>query len=213
MNGYLFLISLENIQSKLFLCKVNLFDKLPGMFFLLSVQVFGSFGWMLPIIIVSILLTTGLKAFLMALALPLGQSALFLAFKKLWGMTQNSPKHRVRTKKKPFARSPGNVVMEDEEEEKIRGSRKRKMGYQSWVAGNGNSVDKDVEAAPKFGGWDELDGREGSMQRRSTRTAGSSQRIPVKGKLSRGGRNGDTPLLLRLLVAVFPFLGSWTKML
>lgn len=107
--------------------------------------------------------------------------------------------------------------MDDEEQEKSKGSRKRKMGYQSWVAGNGVSVDKDVQAAPKFGGWDELDGREelgaGSMQRRSARTADSSQRTPVKGKLSWGGRKGDTPLLLRLLIAVFPFLGSWTKML
>ncbi|RVW96804.1 hypothetical protein CK203_026021 [Vitis vinifera] len=161
---------------------------------------------MLPLIILSVLLTTGPKAFLMVLALPLGQSVLSLAFKKFWGMTQSSPKRRVRTKKKPFASTPGNVVMDDEEQEKSKGSRKRKMGYQSWVAGNGVSVDKDVQAAPKFGGWDELDGREelgaGSMQRRSARTADSSQRTPVKGKLSWGGRKGDTPLLLRLLIAV-----------
>ena len=171
---------------------------------------------MLPVIILSILLTNGPKAFVMALAVPLGQSALSLAFKKLWGMTENRPKRRVRNKKKPFARTPGNVVM-DVEEEKSRGSRERKMGYQSWVAGNGVSVDKDVQDASKFGGWDKLDGREeigaGSMRRRTTRTAGSSQRKPVKGKLSRGGRKGDTPLLLRLLIGVFPFLGSWTKML
>ncbi|RVX07614.1 hypothetical protein CK203_025120 [Vitis vinifera] len=125
---------------------------------------------MLPLIILSVLLTTGPKAFLMVLALPLGQSVLSLAFKKFWGMTQSSPKRRVRTKKKPFASTP---------------------------AGNGVSVDKDVQAAPKFGGWDELDGREefgaGSMQRRSARTAGSSQRTPVKGKLSWGGRKGTPP--------------------
>ncbi|XP_043697445.1 uncharacterized protein LOC122648276, partial [Telopea speciosissima] len=36
-------------------------------------KVFKSFGWLLPAIIVSLLLDTGPKAFLMAMALPLGQ--------------------------------------------------------------------------------------------------------------------------------------------
>lgn len=193
------------------------FDSLPGIFFCLSVQVVGSYGWMLPFIIISTVLATGPKAFLMALALPFGQSVTSLVLKKLWSITQNSPKRRVRTKKKPLASTSGNVVNDDKEQDKSRGSRKRKMGYQSWVDGNGVSVDKDVQDSPKFGGWDELDGIEefgaGSMQRMSAQTARSSLRTPVKGKLSRRRRKGDIPLLLRLLIAVFPFLGSWSKML
>ena len=44
--------------------------------------------------------STGPKAFLMALAIPLGQSALALAFEKLWGWTESKPKRKYRMKRK-----------------------------------------------------------------------------------------------------------------
>ncbi|XP_059652597.1 uncharacterized protein LOC132299792 [Cornus florida] len=181
-------------------------------------KVFRSYGWMLPAIIASTLLATGPKAFLMALALPLGQSMLSLAFEKLWGGKQTNPKRKTRTKKKPSARTASNFELEEEEEEEGPGSRKGKRGYQSWVAENDISVDKGSQEEPSFGGWDVLDRqKEFDMRsrKRPARTAGKSQRrTPMeKGKLSRRLGRSDTPLLLRLLIAVFPFLGSWTKML
>ncbi|KAA8527835.1 hypothetical protein F0562_035296 [Nyssa sinensis] len=179
-------------------------------------RVFRSFGWMLPFIIAPILLATGPKAFLMALAVPIGQSAFSLAIEKLLGRKQKNAKRKAKTKKKPRARSAGNVELEQEEEER-QGTKKRKMGYQSWVAGNDISADNSNQDEPGFRGWDELDRRRefdngsGSM---SARAAGKSQRTPSeKGKLNKRVGKGEMPLLLRLLIAVFPFLGSWTKML
>lgn len=175
------------------------------------VQVFRSYGWMLPAIIISLLLSTGPKAFLMALALPLGQSAVSLAFEKLFGRAQRSPRRNPRPrKKKPFASPASAVEIEEEEWAKSRETRKGNMGYRSWEIGNdGSSTGEGVESGSSFNGWDELEDI-----RRKARTAGASRRTPgVKSKLSRRERRKDTPLFLRLLIAVFPFLGSWTKML
>ncbi|PON94893.1 Transmembrane protein [Trema orientale] len=180
-------------------------------------KVFKSYGWMLPIILVSWLVATGPKAFLMALALPLGQSALSLAFKKLWGRSQSRPKRRrTRVRKKQSARTVTDAETEEEEaaEEEDDGgeSRRRKMGYQSWVVGNEGSVDKGGQNGTTFGGWDDLE-RAKSGVRPSRMRGGSGKTASEKGKLSRRERKSDTPLLLRLLIAFFPFLGSWSKML
>ncbi|KAF8394214.1 hypothetical protein HHK36_020421 [Tetracentron sinense] len=179
--------------------------------------VFRAFGWMLPAIILSMLLGNGPNAFIMALALPLGQSVLSLAINKVWGRTRDSPKPRYRTKKKPFARATSNVeTIKEEQQEENSETNKGKGSYQSWVVADDGSVKKEGQHVPSFGGWDELDrqreiGKE--PKRRPSRTTGGSprQQVEKKGKLSRRRRNRDTPLLLRLLIAVFPFLGSWTK--
>ncbi|CAK9166993.1 unnamed protein product [Ilex paraguariensis] len=178
-------------------------------------KAFRSFGWFLPATVISLLVSTGPKAFLMALALPLGQSALSLAFQKLWGNKQNNPKRKAKSKKKPRARPRRKVELEEdeeEEEEENQGIGKGKMGYQSWVGGNEAPAAKDSQDASSLGGWDVLDSME--SVKRSARTERGPRRTPIKkGKLSRGGRKGEMPLFLRLLIAVFPFLGSWTKML
>ncbi|GMN61471.1 hypothetical protein TIFTF001_030556 [Ficus carica] len=174
-------------------------------------QVFKSYGWMLPIILISWLLATGPKALLMALALPLGQSALSLAFDKLWGGTQSRPKRRRRMRKRQSASAATDAAIEEEEDE-LREPGKAKMGYQSWVVGNEGSVKKGGQKATTFGGWDDLE-RVKSAQRQSRRTGGPGRTETEKGKLSRRESKSDTPLLLRLLIAFFPFLGSWTKML
>ncbi|KEH31032.1 hypothetical protein MTR_4g088590 [Medicago truncatula] len=88
-----------------------------------AIQVFKSYGWTLPIILASWLLSTGPKAFLMALAIALGQSALALAFEKLWGRTESKPKRKCRMK------------------------RKRRN---SWVVENYGSVDSGSRDAPSF---------------------------------------------------------------
>ncbi|KAK2984957.1 hypothetical protein RJ640_013383 [Escallonia rubra] len=175
-------------------------------------RVFRSFGWTLPAIIAPLLLATGPKAFLLALAVPIGQSALSLAFQKVWGRTQRTPKRKGKNKKKRRGRTPS---IDLEEDEGSQGTRKETMGYRTWVTGNDVPAEKDSEDAPSFGGWDELDRRaEYTFEsgRRSARTADGPQRT-VKSKLSRRESKSGTPLLLRLLIAIFPFFGSWIKML
>ncbi|XP_077249512.1 uncharacterized protein LOC143889214 [Tasmannia lanceolata] len=190
----------------------DLFDQQPwdNIWFF---KVLKPYGWMLPAIIISMLLTTGPKAFLMALALPLGQSALSLAFDKLWGKARGGPKPKAKTRRKPFARASSDIEWEMGEEEENSES-KGMPGYQSWVATDNGVVEKGEKGVdqrrPSFGGWDELDRRGAAAKgptRRAPRTVGGQK----KGKLTRRGRNRDVPLLLRLLIAVFPFLGSWTK--
>ena len=175
-------------------------------------QVFKSFGWMLPVILLS-MFATGPKAFLMALALPLGQSAITLAFEKLLGSSQNKQKRKVRVRKKTkntFQRPVRNVKMEEEVQEGQK-SRKRRKDYQSWVVSDDGSVNEGGNGATSFGGWDELDGM-GSMRMSSTMANGSKRTSKEKGKLSMTESKNDAPLLLRLLIAVFPFLGSWTRL-
>ncbi|XP_057471014.1 uncharacterized protein LOC130759828 [Actinidia eriantha] len=177
-------------------------------------KVFRSYGLMLPAIIISIVLATGPKAFLMALALPIGQSALTLAFTKLWGTKQDNPKRKTKTKK-PRVGFSSYVELEEEEKES-KGTRKGKAEYQSWVSPNDVSINKDSQIPSNFGGWDDLDRTKGfdmGSSRSSTRTGRSGRTQTEKGKFSRRERRSDTPLLLRLLIAVFPFLSSWTKML
>ncbi|XP_028773455.1 uncharacterized protein LOC114730538 [Neltuma alba] len=174
-------------------------------------KVFKSYGWTFPIIILSWLVATGPKAFLMALALPLGQSALALAFEKLWGRDKSKPKRKSRMRRKPTARTVrGTKVQEEPEPEETQRRRKGKTSYQSWV--DNGSVGKDEQSAPSFGGWDDLD-RTGPTTRSSRGGNGSERLTEEKGKLSRAVRKSDRPLLVRLLIALFPFLGSWTKML
>ncbi|CAJ2673759.1 unnamed protein product [Trifolium pratense] len=171
-------------------------------------KVFKSYGWTLPIIFGSWLLSTGPKAFLMALAIPLGQSALALAFEKLWGRTESKPKRKYRTKRK---RRNVNDSRIEEEPEENQDTNTRKAGMQSWVVENDGSDDSGSRNTPNFGGWDDLERPRRATRRSQTRKG--SQRGPMEGgRLSRRERKSDTPLLVRLLIAIFPFLGSWTKM-
>ncbi|KVI08207.1 uncharacterized protein LOC112529209 [Cynara cardunculus var. scolymus] len=178
-------------------------------------KVFRSFGWMLPAIISSLLLTSGPKAFLMALAIPLGQSVLSLVFQTVWGRPKNRTKSqgkKSKSKRRPPQPPPPqsaatSVDIDDEQEDKyMRGERKRAAtGYQTWVAGDGGSSSNGSSSS--FGGWEELDRRGGSKSNTDRR------RKTSKSTLSRRERRSQTPLLLRLLIAVFPFLGSWTRLL
>ena len=170
---------------------------------------------MLLAIIASLLLGTGPKAFLMALALPLGQSAISLAIGKLWGKVAEGPRTKPKTKRKPFARSSSNFRKQEKEERSSDG-RARSGGYQSWASADSGVADRVGDSRrSSFGGWDELDSQIGSMRRESSTTTGGSPQteMPRRSKLSKRGRYRDAPLFFRLLIAVFPFLGSWTKIL
>ncbi|KAL2325944.1 hypothetical protein Fmac_025002 [Flemingia macrophylla] len=180
----------------------------PGIDSIWIVEIFKSYGWTLPVILASWLLANGPKAFLMALVLPLGQSALALAFEKLWGQPESKPKRKHRMRRKPRRGNSSRVEEESEEDQKTR------KGYQSWVVENNGSVDKGgrEEVPASFGGWDDLE--RSRPARKSSRAMNGSQRKAMEGgRLSRREKKSDTPLLLRLLIAIFPFLGTWTKML
>ncbi|BAT96050.1 uncharacterized protein LOC124822505 [Vigna umbellata] len=179
-------------------------EAIDGVWFL---QIFKSYGWTLPVILASWLLSSGPKAFLMALALPLGQSALALAFDKLWRQSESKPKRKNRTRRKP-RRAKGTIFEEEPAE-----NQRTKNGYQSWVVEDNGSVDKgSQEAAQSFGGWDHLE-RSRPVKKSSFAMDGSPTIPSDGGRLSRRERKSDTPLLFRLLIAIFPFLGIWTKML
>lgn len=200
------------------------FDILMGL-----VQVFKSFGWFLPVIIISFLLSTGLKAFLMTLALYLALSVLFLAFEKLWEMMQWKPirKARMRRRKASFMKA-SSVQMEDGEGEEVQDTRRAKMDNLSSVGSDNGPVNKGIQGVPDFGGWDFLDEArpmQGTSQvtselrrTKEEKLSGNGRRVTSKSqrtkdeKLSRNGRRSDIPLLLRLLIAVFPFIGFWAKM-
>lgn len=189
-------------------------------------QVFKSFGWLLPPIIISTLLATGPKAFLVALALPLGQTALSFAADKLWGRPQTNQRNRAtkaqkKKKEKPFAqRTSYTRSTQMGEEVDVKHDSFGRPAYQSWAAAGGED-DKAGEGGgrpePSFGGWDELEnGRRAAARKRSSgrRRVLGSKGGAREGKLSRrGGRKKEMPLFIRLLVAVFPFLGSWTNLL
>lgn len=172
-------------------------------------QVFKAYGYLLPAIIGSMLLATGPKAFLLALALPLGQSAISLAIEKLWGGVSEEPRTKPKTKRKPFTKSSTNF-RNQEKEERRNGDKGRRNGYQSWVSAD-SGVEDSVRNSTRssFGGWDELDNEKGPTRREPPITADNVNR----GKLSKRRRYKDAPLFLRLLIAVFPFLGSWTRIL
>ncbi|KAK6915305.1 hypothetical protein RJ641_020422, partial [Dillenia turbinata] len=74
-------------------------------------------------------------------------------------------------------------------------------------------IDKGGEGVQNFGGWDELDRKDWvdmSSKRGPTTTENGSQTPLKKGKKLSRRRNRDTSLLMRMLIAFFPFLGTWT---
>lgn len=176
-----------------------------------SVQLAKSYGWIFPPIVITSLLVSGPKAFLSVLALSVGQSALTFAFQKLLGKTSRKPKRKARKRRKTTGSPLNDADFGDEKQEKEEAVKGR-MGYRSWGVGDNGSFNEDNQDAPNFGGWDEFD-TTGSAQRRPQRKRQPQKKPLANGKWSGSGRKSDMPLLLRLLIAVFPFLGSWTKML
>ncbi|KAJ3693903.1 hypothetical protein LUZ60_009383 [Juncus effusus] len=162
-------------------------------------KVFKSYGYVLPVIIISTVLSTGPKAFLMALAIPLGQSAISFAIDSIWGKkTRDGFKPRSKTRRRPFRRGDNN------NNNKSNGYNRRKGSYQSWVSSDQGGV-YDESKKSGLGGWDELD------REREERVNGNGETVTKLSK--RGRRYNEVPMFMRLLVAVFPFLGSWFRIL
>ncbi|KAK5786172.1 Endoribonuclease Dicer [Gossypium arboreum] len=180
-------------------------------------KIFRAFGWMLPAIAISLLLGTGPNAFIMALAVPLGQSALSLVFDKVSGRTSESWKSapRSKTKKKQFTRAAANNTRTNKGKQEPNKTGGEKESYSSWLNTDGGLQDKGGQRVPKYGGWDQLDDQVETQKRATSRKGNGAPKQRKEDKFSRVGRDRvrDTPLLLRLLIAVFPFLGSWSRFL
>lgn len=181
-------------------------------------KVFKSIGWTLPAVAISLLLGNGPDAFVMALVVPLAQSALSLAFDKVWGRTSDrwrptTSKSKMKRRKKGFSSTAANNVKTNSgrREEEYTTVEEKASDYQSWVW-VGTAHNKGAKKAPNYGGWDQL------VMQMKTQTKGQSQKAvhnkaQKMGKLSRTGRVREKPLFMRLLIAAFPFLGSWNKLL
>lgn len=128
-------------------------------------------------------------------------------------MAQNKP--RRKNKKRPRSRTPINNNARRKGQRPT--TRNGKTGYRPGTTKVYDSASRNDQDAPTFGGWDELDQRRDFTMEPSMTSPQPSvrpSRTPTEtGKLNRSGRENGTPLLLRLLIAIFPFLSSWTKML
>ncbi|KAL8529418.1 hypothetical protein ACS0TY_006739 [Phlomoides rotata] len=178
-------------------------------------KVFRAFGWMIPAVIISFLMGTGPNGIIMTLALPLAQSALSLATETLWERADETPRPRKSkrpSKKRPFAGAQRRTRVGKEEE--IRSQTRKEAGnYKSWLEGNNASSKKKEMNGQDFGGWDELDRqvRADKEPRTTSVKQGDEPRKEERLKISRSPK-GDSQLFMRFLIAMFPFLGFWTKL-
>ncbi|KAK3128146.1 hypothetical protein QOZ80_6BG0457570 [Eleusine coracana subsp. coracana] len=212
-------------------------------------KVFKTYGFLLPVMLASMLVATGPRAFLMAMAIPLVQSAVSFLLDAIWGRNG-------RRRQTPFQEEEEYDEEEDFPEDSsdfaggrarssssgrnYYGERRRPQSYQSWVsddfaAAAAAAADKDDYSTKKssggakidgFGGWDELlDKNDGgnkaagsSHRTRAADAAAQGPGAPLSRRRDRRGRMSNSkykqaPLFMRLMVAVFPFLGSWFRLL
>ncbi|KAG7575955.1 hypothetical protein ISN45_Aa03g004060 [Arabidopsis thaliana x Arabidopsis arenosa] len=171
-------------------------------------EVFRTLSWMLAPIGISLLLGTDSNAGLMALAVPLVQSVLSLVVSKVWSRPSFRPMERSR--RDSFSRSAS--VSSARTRKARQGENMRgvvdKGGYKSWMVGDADSN----SMGTGYGGWDDLDTlreiRNDNLSNENVR-----QKQQSVERASRRWRVKEKPLLLRMLIAAFPFLGSWTKLL
>lgn len=107
---------------------------------------------------------------------------------------------------------------EDDQDEIQQVKRNKKRENQSWVFQTNGSFNKSDSGSRvnvnSFGGWDDLIGEEETQHtRRPSRETDRLETMRKKERLSRSMKERDLPMLLRLLIAVFPFLASWTSFL
>ncbi|CDY37740.1 BnaA04g19280D [Brassica napus] len=153
-------------------------------------KAFKSYGYLLPFILLSLFFSTGPKAFLISLGVAIGPSLLFLAFQKVTGWD----KRRRTSTANQFG-----VEMGDERRSRVR--------YTPSQVRNSGSAGM----ASNFGGWDELEGL-GTVSEQP-RTEPRRKPMKKRKKIRREEAAEAQPLLLRLLVSLFPFLSSYTNML
>ncbi|XP_047332729.1 uncharacterized protein LOC124936286 [Impatiens glandulifera] len=96
-------------------------------------KVLSAYGWGLPIILISLLIASGPKAFLMSMVFPIGESTLNLTFKKMSSLLSSSSSP-ASTKRKKKRKNP-NLKEEDEmgdEEEEVSGQGKNPSNFGGW---------------------------------------------------------------------------------
>lgn len=209
------------------------------------------YGYVLPVLLASMLVTTGPQAFLMAMAIPLAQSVLSFAISKIGSFGRRRRDEEEYDDDGYYYSDYGSGGWEAEEQYSSNSSTYRgdsstsSSRYQQQQQEESADSDPTVEsgdidgttgAAARsesgnigFGGWDELE--EGDDRRRSSRwraraspadtaTAGGAVRTSrppaTRRRRSRGAaaaRYRQAPLPMRLLIALFPFLGSWFRIL
>ncbi|XP_047087490.1 uncharacterized protein LOC124699195 [Lolium rigidum] len=229
-------------------------------------KVSRAYWYVLPLILASMLLATGRQAFLLAMAVPLAQSAASFAiraFSSTFGRSQEEY-HDDDDDYYSDYRSSGWEESGEHEFKSTSYSTKYRDGrsqqQHSWAKDDSSEVsetseepdDTDVFSASSsntsrtsFGGWDELVGAgDDQYTGRSKRPAGAApppdaataadnaatdagaarsvgwRRKPQPETTTRrrprsraAARYTQSPLLMRLLVAVFPFLGSWFRIM
>ncbi|CAA7041121.1 unnamed protein product [Microthlaspi erraticum] len=160
-------------------------------------EVFKTISWMLAPIGISLLLGTDSNAGLMALAVPLVQSLFSLVVNKVLSRPGIRPMRRSR--RDTFSRT------RKARREEYMGGGVDKGDYKSWMVGD----DADSNSlGSMYGGWDDLD-----KLREIRNDEDVRQKQQFKRKASPRWRVKEKPLLLRMLIAAFPFLSSWTKLL
>ncbi|KAI4964925.1 hypothetical protein ZWY2020_043095 [Hordeum vulgare] len=215
-------------------------------------KVFRVYGYVLPVLLASMLVTTGPQAFLMAMAIPLAQSVLSFAISKI-GSFGRRRRDEEEYDDDGYYSDYGSGGWEAEEHYSSNSSSKYRGGESSTSSSSSryrqHQQESDSEPTVEsgdvnsttgtatrsesrnigFGGWDELE--EGDDNRRSSRwraraspadtaAAGGAVRTSrppaTRRRRSRGAaaaRYGQAPLPMRLLIALFPFLGSWFRIM
>ncbi|KAF6995589.1 hypothetical protein CFC21_012064 [Triticum aestivum] len=216
-------------------------------------KVFRVYGYVLPVLLASMLVTTGPQAFLMAMAIPLVQSVLSFAISKIASFGRRRRDEEEYDDDGYYYSDYGSGGWEAEEQYSSNSSSTYRGGdsstgssrYQQQQQEESADSDPTVESgdingttgtaarsesgSTGFGGWDELE--EGGDRRSSGRSrargspagtataggaVGTSRPPATRRRRSRGAaaaRYRQAPLPMRLLIALFPFLGSWFRIL
>eukprot|EP00252_Welwitschia_mirabilis_P007618 TRINITY_DN1916_c0_g1_i1.p1 TRINITY_DN1916_c0_g1~~TRINITY_DN1916_c0_g1_i1.p1 ORF type:complete len:318 (+),score=77.82 TRINITY_DN1916_c0_g1_i1:109-1062(+) len=189
-------------------------------------QVFRSFNWILPAAVMTFLIGNPM-AILMALLIPFAQSMLVTLFQQMVrglfnAFETNTEEPLQKPKKSSYRKRTGvktrySEASADDYNEEFKSSGNYKNGKMPNLSNDMSSVGeqtiswayseearKDTTSGIKLGGWEDLENDTPLKQR-------SSKRKKMGGKLSNKIRRKETPLLLRLLIALFPFLGFWER--
>jgi len=188
------------------------------------------YGFLLPVMLVSMFAATGTKAFLMAMAFPLGQSAISFLLDAVWGRRKGSgvPATAVgaddNTKSSSSgdgwgaSKSSGGYGGWDELlDNNTAAAQEAKRSSNSFSAGNtGYSTksrpsatgEEDADYAAAAAGRGRVDQGVGAPPERMRM---KRRRMPRTMGLG-STRYKQAPLFMRLLVAVFPFMGSWFRL-
>ncbi|CAO1947982.1 unnamed protein product, partial [Urochloa humidicola] len=143
-------------------------------------KVFKTYGYLLPVMLVSMFAATGPKAFLMAMAIPLGQSAISFLLDAIWGRRRSNRDDRWSS---PFQEeeedypddttdfATGGRGNRYNSSRSYNEGRRKQYSYQSWVsndfagaaaADNNSTKSSSSEGGEgkksngNFGGWDEI---------------------------------------------------------